>query len=98
MTFHTDCDYLFSEFQFASLTNVNPPKEKGVYIIRVQKSGEPIEEIITNIQYLTLKINWPIVGDQISNRIERILNIKNCPYLCLGFLRSNRYSLSMGTL
>ena len=72
---------IFSDFTFAPLISANPPKEKGVYIIRVKNKGESIERIIENIQVLSQRLCWPIVSDMVDNRINRILKINECPII-----------------
>jgi hypothetical protein len=90
------CSAIFDQFTFADIRTAQPPPQRGVYIIRITHRGQPIPEIIANVQQLTLKLNWPMVTNKILNRIERLKRIGNCGTIYIG--SAGTYTNSKNTL
>jgi hypothetical protein len=81
---HQDCSNLFKGFHFQVLQKAEPPKQKGIYVIRVVERGEDPQAIITSINEVLGKIDWPLVSMKVENRLSRILKINDCPYIYIG--------------
>lgn len=78
------CGNLFSKFQFHDLRTTKPPDEKGVYAIRVKRSGKATSEIVAQVAQLVEKLSWSTVGDFILSRVRRLQGIGNCPIIYIG--------------
>jgi hypothetical protein len=75
---------LFTDFTFEDLTKANPPKKKGVYVIKVKKRGMPPDEIISQLTTHIAGLHWEMVQAYLTSRIARINNITGCPVIYLG--------------
>ena len=82
------CDRMFTGFRWQNLTILSkrdfPSKAKGVYVIRISKRGEPIEQIIFRAYEFIGKINWSAFEKFVLNRIHRLEEIRDCPVIYIG--------------
>ncbi|GEM_PF-4615753 len=60
------------------------PQNKGVYVIRVRKRGKAIEEAISRLEAFLNESNWFPLMEHVSDRINRLKNIGNCPLIYIG--------------
>jgi hypothetical protein len=72
------------QFTFQPIDKASPPAEKGIYVIRVAKAGQPIEGIIEAVKALTRQLHWPLVEKKALNRMRRLERIASCPILYIG--------------
>jgi len=95
---NTDCcRNLFGGFNFENLKTAKPPKEKGIYVLKVNRKGKPIGEIVEQAKRFVEQLNWPMVGDFIRRRIMRLEKIEQCPVIYIGSAgakKPNRGNLS----
>ena len=91
------CDPVFNEFCWSDLASKktnNITKDAGVCAIRIRQRNNSIENVILNTINLFQKSNWEPLLSHISNRMDRLRNIKKCPIIYLGAAPSglrNRY-------
>ncbi len=78
------CDELYYEFKFQDLIIAQPPRKKGVYIIRVKNKGENKTTIIEKVQTLVTSINWDLVNTHVMSRVKRLGRIGQCPVIYIG--------------
>jgi len=78
------CDDLYTEFEFQDLRSASPPKKRGVYVIRVNKKGRCVTEIVEQVEPLVKSLNWEVVGRYIGDRISRLKEINQCPIIYIG--------------
>lgn len=81
------CDRIFTGFRWQNLITLNKqkvPKTKGVYAIRINKRGEPVNRIISRASAFIGKINWPEFEKFVLNRIHRLKEIRDCPVIYIG--------------
>jgi len=82
------CEQLFDDFQFADLRTANPPKQKGVYVIRIKQRGLTPSKIIREVKLVTSnyfnKLGWSIVEDFFDSRMSRLSRIDDCPLIYIG--------------
>ena len=81
------CDQLFSMIQWQDLTVLKKqdfPETKGVYVIRINKQGKPIEQIISQARKFVNKLNWSEFEEFFLNRIRRLERIGDCPIIYIG--------------
>ena len=79
-----DCSDIFEGFTFQDLRRADPPKAKGVYVIKVAKEGEDVPEIIFQLDTVVERLDWPLLGNKVRNRINRMDRIAGCPYIYIG--------------
>lgn len=79
-----DCSHIFDQFEYQDIRTADPPDRKGIYVIRVVKRGLDVEEIISEIEELLARIDWVLVGKKARNRLDRLRNIGECPYIYIG--------------
>ena len=80
----TCCDNLFSDFTFQDIRTAIPPERKGVYVIRVKQRGEPVAEILQQVEKVIQHLDWLIVGKKMLNRTKRLERIGPCPIIYIG--------------
>ena len=79
-----NCDQIFSEFVFEPMTHANPPKVRGVYVIRFIERGSPISDVITGSIEIVKELGWPLIENKMVNRLHRLKGIEQCPYIYIG--------------
>ena len=91
---HTNCcDNLFTEFEFRNLESVQPPDEKGVYVIRIKRRNKNTPKImIEKTEQLVSGIEWELVKNYIMNRVKRLQKIEDCPIIYIGCAGARRGS------
>jgi len=91
------CDKVFQSFSWRSLNEVNPEELQGsgVYAIRVQSRGLPVEEAIDNVKKLLSKFNWLKFEEYALAKISKLRKLSDCPILYIGAAYSlkQKYSL-----
>lgn len=92
MKLHHGSDNLFAGFKFTDIRDANPPNAKGVYVIRVRKEGRDTTKVIAQITKHVSQLNWPVVGNYLLNRIDRLKNINDCPIIYIGSAGTRRSS------
>ena len=91
------CDLVFNEFYWSDLASKktkNITKETGVYVVRIRERNNSVENVISNTINLFQKSHWEPLLNHISNRINRLRKIKDCPIIYIGAAPSglrNRY-------
>jgi hypothetical protein len=78
------CDALFTGFTFQDLRTAEPPDRKGVYVIRVKQQGQPIKDIVQRVNQIVHTLAWPIVGNKMLARIDRLNRIASCSVIYIG--------------
>lgn len=78
------CNAAFSDFVFQDIRTAQPPKSKGVYVIRVKSKGLPVLEIIAYTEQTVAKLQWPMMTKNVLGRVKRIKNINQCPVIYIG--------------
>jgi hypothetical protein len=85
------CAGLVSDFRFFELAADDPPqlppKEDGVYGIRVVRRGNPVSDVIETVTSLLAPIPWGRLRSSINGQISRLSAIGNCNLLYLGMGR-----------
>lgn len=78
------CVGLYDKFKFEDLRGASPPKEKGVYVIRVKNKGCPATEIVEAVKPIVEDLKWGMLEKHILDRINRLENINQCPIIYIG--------------
>jgi len=89
----TCCDDLFKEFMFQDLVKAKPPREKGVYIIRIKHRNDiSPEAMISEAKKLIAKVGWKMLEKKMVSRVERLNRISQCPIIYIGGAGTQRGS------
>ncbi len=83
-TGHQDCGGLFKSFTFQDIRGANPPKEKGVYVLRIAERGTPVSEILEQTSQAIKHLQWPVVMDKMRTKVSRLSAIGDCPVIYIG--------------
>ncbi len=87
------CGNLFKEFVFEDLVEAKPPREKGLYAIRIKKRSDSLPEaMISEAKQLIAKVGWKMLEKKIVSRIERLRRIGACPTIYIGSAGTQRGS------
>ena len=78
------CNGLFDAFEFTRFQDAEPPKRKGVYVIRIHQRGTPAEEVREKTVGLAGSIGWEVAGRFLCSRLDRLLAIGDCPTIYIG--------------
>lgn len=82
------CGELVSGFRFFGLAAddppILPPRDNGVYGIRIARRGGPVGEVIEAVTSLLAPIVWARLKRSISTQISRLSAIGDCDLLYLG--------------
>lgn len=83
-----NCDDAFKQaldkFSFTELRLAKPPKQKGVYVIRVKKKGELPKQKLLDLKLFAEQVNWNIVTKYVFSRLDRLDRIANCDIIYIG--------------
>jgi hypothetical protein len=90
------CNGLFDTFEFTRFQDAEPPKRKGVYVIRIHRRGTPVEEVHDKAIALAESIGWDVAGRFLCSRLDRLLAIGDCPTIYIG--SAGTYAGSKNTL
>jgi len=90
------CNGLFDAFEFTRFQDAEPPKRKGVYVIRIHQRGTPAEEVHDRAIALAESIGWDVAGRFLHSRLDRLSKVGDCPTI---YIRSaGTYAGSNNTL
>ncbi|HDJ89856.1 MAG TPA: hypothetical protein ENG40_04105 [Thermoprotei archaeon] len=81
------CEIIFNEFYWTNLATIDInelPIKAGVYVIRVRQKGYSIEKAILQLERFLKRARWKAFTDYFSNRLKRLENIKECPFIYIG--------------
>ena len=78
------CNGLFDAFEFTRFQDAEPPKRKGVYVIRIHRRGTPVEEVHDKAIALAESIGWDVAGRFLHSRLDRLSKIGDCPTIYIG--------------
>lgn len=78
------CDRIFSTFTFTDIDQAQPPRQRGVYVIRFRHQGSPIAEVVSQVETVVRQLRWPMVEAKMIDRIYRLTNIGDCPIIYIG--------------
>ncbi|HEY0605150.1 MAG TPA: hypothetical protein VGD58_19685 [Herpetosiphonaceae bacterium] len=78
------CDEIFSQFTFTDIRDAHPPAERGVYVIRVQKRGAPVPDVVQHAKAAIQRLNWEMAAKKMLSRIHRLEKIGECPLIYIG--------------
>jgi hypothetical protein len=90
------CNDLFDAFEFTRFQDAEPPKRKGVYVIRVHQRGTPAEEVREKAVGLAKSIGWDVADRFLCSRLNRLSKICDCPTIYIG--SAGTYAGSKNTL
>ena len=90
------CNGLFDAFEFTRFQDAEPPKRKGVYVIRIHRRGTPAEEVREKAVALAESIGWDMAGRFLCSRLNRLSKIGDCPTIYIG--SAGTYAGSKNTL
>jgi len=90
------CNGLFDAFEFTRFQDAEPPKRKGVYVIRIHRRGTPVEEVHDKAIALAESIGWDVASQFLCSRLDRLLAIGDCPTIYIG--SAGTYAGSKNTL
>ena len=90
------CSGLFDAFEFTRFQDAEPPKRKGVYVIRVHQRGTPAEEVREKAVGLAGSIGWDVAGRFLHSRLDRLSKVGDCPTIYIG--SAGTYAGSNNTL
>ena len=90
------CNGLFDAFEFTRFQDADPPKRKGVYVIRTCQRGTPAEEIRDKAVGQAGSIGWNLAEEFLCSRLDRLLKIGDCPTIYIG--SAGTYARSKNTL
>ena len=90
------CNDLFDAFEFTRFQDAEPPKRKGVYVIRIHRRGTPAEEVHDKAIALAESIGWDVAGRFLRSRLNRLSKIGDCPTIYIG--SAGTYAGSKNTL
>ena len=67
------CNGLFDAFLFTRFQDAEPPRRKGIYVIRIHQRGTPVEEVHDKAITLAESIGWDVQADFYSrlNGLQR---------------------------
>ena len=89
----SDCGDLFKEFVFEDLVEAKPPREKGMYVIRIKSRSDILPEaMISEAKQLIAKVGWKMLEKKMVSRIERLRRIGACPTIYIGSAGTQRGS------
>jgi len=78
---------------FQDLVRAEPPREKGVYVIRIKKRSDNLPEaMISEAKQLIAKVGWKMLEKKMVSRIERLRRISACPTIYIGSAGTQRGS------
>jgi hypothetical protein len=90
----TQIEEATSSFTFKDLLNADPPKKKGVYVIRVSQRGKSFQETVEKLKEY---IQWKLVVKYVFGRLDRLKSIDdNCNIIYIG--SAGTYKNSNNTL
>jgi len=78
------CASLFAYFTFAPIQHAQPPKSKGVYVIRVVFRGQPVVDVRSAAENAVISLHWPMVEKKVCSRLSRMNRIAHCPIIYIG--------------
>ena len=78
------CADLFDGFKFREIRDAKPPRKKGVYIIRISRRGDPVDDIVRQCRAIARGIRWHIVEEWGMGRVHRLDRITTCPVIYIG--------------
>ena len=78
------CNDLFDAFEFTRFQDAEPPKRKGVYVIRIHQRGTPVGEVHEKAVGLAGSIGWDVAGRFLCSRLNRLSKIGDCPTIYIG--------------
>lgn len=78
------CNGLFDKFEFTRFQDAEPPKRKGVYVIRIHRRGTPVGEVHEKAVGLARSIGWDVAGRFLRSRLDRLLAIDDCLTIYIG--------------
>jgi hypothetical protein len=90
------CNGLFDAFLFTRFQDAEPPKRKGVYVIRIHQRGTPVGEVHDKAIALAESIGWDVAGRFLHSRLNRLSKIGDCPTIYIG--SAGTYAGSKNTL
>ena len=90
------CNGLFDSFEFTRFQAAEPPKRRGVYVIRVHQRGTPAEEVREKDVNLAESIGWDVADRFLHSRLDRLSKIGDCPTIYIG--SAGTYAGSKNTL
>ena len=90
------CNGLFDAFEFTRFQDAEPPKRKGVYVIRIHRRGTPAEEVHDKAIALAESIGWDVADRFLCSRFDRLSKIGDCPTIYIG--SAGTYAGSKNTL
>jgi len=90
------CSGLFDAFEFTRFQDADPPKRKGVYVIRTCQRGTPAEEIREKAVGQAGSIGWDVAEKFLCSRLNRLSEIGDCPTIYIG--SAGTYAGSKNTL
>ncbi len=90
------CNGLFDAFEFTRFQDAEPPKRKGVYVIRIHQRGTPAEEVREKAVGLAESIGWDVACQFLRSRLDRLSKIGDCPTIYIG--SAGTYAGSKNTL
>ena len=90
------CNGLFDAFEFTRFQDAEPPKRRGVYVIRIHRRGTPAEEVREKAVDLAESIGWDVAGRFLCSRLNRLSKIGDCPTIYIG--SAGTYAGSKNTL
>jgi hypothetical protein len=90
-----DCSEFVKEFNFENLVEAKPPKQKGIYVIRIKKRSDTSPEaMISEAKQLIAKVGWKMLEKKMVGRIERLRRISDCPVIYIGSAGTQRGSIN----
>ena len=90
------CNGLFDAFEFTRFQDAEPPKRKGVYVIRIHQRGTPVGEVHDRAIALAESIGWDVADRFLCSRFDRLSKIGDCPTIYIG--SAGTYAGSKNTL
>ena len=83
------CQNLFQGFNNAEpIETANPPREKGVYVIRIKKAGnsDRLSETLSSLKLFFEKTEWERLRTWVGRRVARLNNYKesDCDIIYIG--------------
>ena len=90
------CNGLFDAFEFTRFQDAEPPKRKGVYVIRIHQRGTPVGEVHDRAIALAESIGWDVAGRFLHSRLDRLSKVGDCPTIYIG--SAGTYAGSNNTL
>ena len=79
------CSDLLVGFTFEDMVEAKPPREKGVYVVRIKNKSESLPEaMVSEAKQLITKVGWKMLEKKMVSRIERLKRISQCPVIYIG--------------